>query len=108
MPSGYAGVVFDGVVYPLHRGDLIRLEDEPVDKTLCNRFVPNGSQIPYAPDETPYPDALDEPLGVKWSQVQILSARHCQPDRVLSRDIVDRCPETWFTPIACFRGCLRI
>jgi hypothetical protein len=78
MPSGYAGVVFDGVVYPLHRGDLIRLEDEPVDKTLCNRFVPNGSQIPYAPDETPYPDALDEPLGVKWSQVQILSARQLQ------------------------------
>jgi len=23
-------------------------------------------------------------LGVKWSQVQILSARHCQPDCVLS------------------------
>lgn len=26
---------------------------------------------------------------------------------VVSRDIVDGCPETWFTPLACFRGCFR-
>ena len=27
---------------------------------------------------------------------------------VMSRGIVDRCPETWFTPIACFRVSFRI
>ena len=30
------------------------------------------------------------------------------PTHVMSRDIVDRCPETWFTPIACFRGYFHI
>jgi hypothetical protein len=34
--------------------------------------------------------------------------KSCQPDTVLSRDIVDRCRETWFTAIACFQVSFRI
>ena len=53
MPSGHAGVVHDGVVYTLYRGDFIALEDQPVEKDGCARFVSVGMPIPYAEEQAP-------------------------------------------------------
>jgi hypothetical protein len=50
MPNGRAGVVYNGVVYPLYEGNIVLLEDEPVDKDECDRFVPAHAPIPYASD----------------------------------------------------------
>lgn len=48
MPNGRAGVVFNGVVYPLYEGNRVLLEDEPADKSECDQFVPGHAAIPYA------------------------------------------------------------
>jgi hypothetical protein len=37
-----------------------------------------------------------------------VSLTDVSPTDVMSRDIVDRCPGTWFTPTACFRVSFRI
>ena len=47
MPNGRAGVVCDGVVYPLYTGNVIVLENEPVDRNAI-ASSPAHSQIPYA------------------------------------------------------------
>ncbi|OQZ94708.1 hypothetical protein BST10_17765 [Mycolicibacter algericus DSM 45454] len=49
-PAMHAGVVYQGVVYPLYAGDIIRLEDNPLGKELCHTFVTAGQHIPYAPE----------------------------------------------------------
>ncbi|BBX24032.1 hypothetical protein MTER_34430 [Mycolicibacter terrae] len=57
MPSGSAGVVYQGAVYPLYTGDIIRLEDDPLDKEACGGFVTGRGRIPYAPAVEPVAEA---------------------------------------------------
>lgn len=61
MPSGCAGVVYRGVVYPLYEGDVIRTQDSPVGKDVCTVFAPGHAPIPYATDDVP--DNADD-LGI--------------------------------------------
>jgi hypothetical protein len=58
IPSGHAGVVFAGDVFPLRKGNLIRLEDERFSRSECSRYVPISQPIPYF-DEV----ALQPPVG---------------------------------------------
>ncbi|MDV3135633.1 hypothetical protein [Mycobacterium sp. 29Ha] len=61
MPDGYAGIMYDGGVYPLYQGDLINLEDEPLDQDACPQLCRDGADIRYAdqPDPgTTYPEHL--------------------------------------------------
>lgn len=48
MPNGRAGIVHNGVVYPLYEGNIVLLEDQPVDKGECDQFVPAYAPIPHA------------------------------------------------------------
>lgn len=48
LPTGDAGVVYAGEVFPLYPGDTIDLADTPYDKYDCNAFVVAGRPIPYA------------------------------------------------------------
>lgn len=48
MPNERAGIVYNGVVYPLYEGNIVRAEDEPVAKAECDRFVSARAPIPYA------------------------------------------------------------
>ena len=47
IPSGHAGVVFAGDVFPLRKGNFIRLEDERFSRSECSRYVPLSQPIPY-------------------------------------------------------------
>jgi hypothetical protein len=50
LPTGHAGVVYGGVVYPLRTSNVIDLEDDAYDKFDCGHFVESGtSSIPYSP-----------------------------------------------------------
>jgi hypothetical protein len=53
MPDGYAGVVYNGAVYPLYEGNYIDISGESVDKDNCDRFVAAYSDIPYWPEIRP-------------------------------------------------------
>jgi hypothetical protein len=44
-------------------------------------------------------DVCRDFLGVKWSQVQILSARHCQPDTLSARHCQPDAAQTVFSPL---------
>ena len=48
LPTGEAGVVYAGEVFPLYFGDVIDLADKPYDKYDCNEFVATGRAVPYA------------------------------------------------------------
>lgn len=48
LPTGDAGVVYAGEVFPLYVGDAIDLADKPYDKYDCNEFVLSGRPVPYA------------------------------------------------------------
>jgi regulator of replication initiation timing len=50
LPDGRAGIAYAGAVYPLLKGDRIDVDDAPVDKRLCHRFLAPTTPIPYAPD----------------------------------------------------------
>ncbi|OBB71562.1 hypothetical protein A5759_20515 [Mycobacterium sp. 852014-52144_SCH5372336] len=50
MPDGYAGVVYNGAVYPLCEGNYIDISDEPTDKDDCDRFLAAYSDVPYWPE----------------------------------------------------------
>lgn len=61
-PDGVAGIVYDGRVYPVHEGNYVDLGDESFEKSECDRFVEDGTPIPYASA-----DSNDESFGVtKW------------------------------------------
>lgn len=47
LPSGSAGVVYGGEVYPLHAGNRIDLTEDSYDKYACTEFVIDGAPIPY-------------------------------------------------------------
>jgi hypothetical protein len=47
MSSGDAGVVYGGVVHPLHEGDYIDILEEAEPKDSCLGFVETGDSIPY-------------------------------------------------------------
>lgn len=65
MPDGYAGVVYNSAVYPLHDGNYIDITDEPIDKDDCERFVAAYSDVPYWP-ETSLDDLSDSGhLGIE-------------------------------------------
>lgn len=68
MPNGLAGVVYRDKVYPLYAGDVIRIEDESLDKALCQRFLAHGLPIPYWPHGENFVDRddgfRDEELGI--------------------------------------------
>lgn len=49
LPSGRAGVVYGGEVYPLYQDDRIQISDLTFDKYDCTSFVRPGDPIPYAP-----------------------------------------------------------
>lgn len=63
MPNGLAGIVYRDEVYPLYAGDVIRLEDEPLDKELCQRFLARGLPIPYWPEDEEPVDSDDKFTG---------------------------------------------
>jgi hypothetical protein len=48
LPTGRAGIVYGGEVYPLHAGDRIELTDPTFDKSACATYVERGAPIPYA------------------------------------------------------------
>ena len=52
MPSGFAGIEFDGLVYPLKHGNRIDLEDEGRNLDECIHFVMAKQEIPYANEES--------------------------------------------------------
>ncbi len=65
MPNGRAGVVHNGVVYPLYPGNIVLLEDQPVDKGECDRFVSAHAAILYASGlDVGSTEALDH-LGIE-------------------------------------------
>ncbi len=47
MPSGKAAIVYRERVYPLYEGNIIHLEDLPLDMELCQRFVAWDEPVPY-------------------------------------------------------------
>lgn len=47
LPSGVAGVVYLGAVYPLYAGDVIDLRDKPFDKQDCSGFVGAADTLRY-------------------------------------------------------------
>jgi hypothetical protein len=47
LPSGYAGVVFAGRVFPLRGGNRILLEDESFSRSECTKYLPIGDPVPY-------------------------------------------------------------
>jgi hypothetical protein len=51
-PTGHAGVVYAGEVYPLHASNVIDLEDAAYSKYECDEFVEPGTRMPYAPVAT--------------------------------------------------------
>lgn len=63
LPTGYAGAVFRGLVYPLYAGDFIDLDDEPFSKDSCSGFVTRGCPIPYSPTAHATDDA--DHLGIE-------------------------------------------
>lgn len=48
MPDGYAGVVYNGMVYPFYERNFVQLTDTPIAKDDCVRFVGVYAEIPYA------------------------------------------------------------
>src|SRR3954452_20087810 len=63
LPSGKAGVVYGGWVYPLHQGAVIELSDTPFAKTDCPGFVTAGAAVPFA-GQSETPDWSRPVLGV--------------------------------------------
>lgn len=63
MPSGVAGIVYKGCVYPLYEGDYIDLADDSVSKNECSGFVSADSEIPYAPE--PESAHIDGAFGIE-------------------------------------------
>lgn len=60
LPTGDAGVVYAGEVFPLYVGDIIDLSDKPYDKFDCNDFVGAGRPVPYATSRnSPLASGLD-------------------------------------------------
>lgn len=49
MSSGDAGVVYGGMVFPLHRGNFIDVQEESSSKGSCLGYVEQDESIPYAP-----------------------------------------------------------
>lgn len=49
LPNGLAGIVYRDAVYPLYAGDVIHLEDRPLEKELCRQFLAWGAPTPYWP-----------------------------------------------------------
>ena len=47
MPSGKAAIVYRERVYPLYEGNVIHLEDLPLDMELCQRFLAWDEPVPY-------------------------------------------------------------
>lgn len=48
-PNGYGGVVYEGAVYPVQKGDLIDVAGPSWEIGDCNRFLLVGADLPYAP-----------------------------------------------------------
>lgn len=65
MPDGYAGVVYNGAVYPLYEGNYIDISDEPIDKDDCDRFVAAYGPIPYRPEISPDAPSDSGHLGIE-------------------------------------------
>jgi hypothetical protein len=64
LPSGKAGVVYGGVVYPLYAGNSVDVADDPHDKYDCRSFVPVGGTISYSGRSLPaQAEAVTAPPG---------------------------------------------
>lgn len=63
MPCGKAAIVYRERVYPLHEGNIIRLEDLPLDVELCQRFVAWDEPIPYCSDSEEEWDFADDAMA---------------------------------------------
>ncbi|TLM86008.1 hypothetical protein [Pseudarthrobacter sp. NamE5] len=48
-PNGYGGIVYEGAVYPVQKGDLIDLAGPSWEIGDCKRFLLAGADVPYAP-----------------------------------------------------------
>lgn len=62
MPNGEAAIVYRERVYPLYVGNIVRLEDWPLDVELCQRFVAWDEPIPYCSDSDDDWDFADDEL----------------------------------------------
>jgi hypothetical protein len=49
-PMGTAGIVFQGVVYPLHAGDFIDVADDAFEKSDCAEYVTDPDALTYIED----------------------------------------------------------
>ena len=65
MPDGYAGVVYNSAVYPLHESNYIDIGDDSIDKDDCDRFVAAYSDIPYLPDTSRDDQSDSGHLGIE-------------------------------------------
>ena len=50
LPSGISGVVYQGKVYPLHRGDVIDIDEVGLSKNSCDAFVEVDDPVLYLPE----------------------------------------------------------
>ncbi|MGM9470827.1 hypothetical protein ACS5PJ_02340 [Pseudarthrobacter sp. YS3] len=48
-PDGYAGIVYNGAVYPLFANDVVDISGASWEVDDCGRFLFAGASIPYAP-----------------------------------------------------------
>lgn len=48
-PDGYAGIVYDGAVYPVFRDNVVDIAGASWEVEDCGRFLFAGASIPYAP-----------------------------------------------------------
>ena len=48
-PGGYAGIVYNGAVYPLFAHDVVDISGASWEVEDCSRFLFAGASIPYAP-----------------------------------------------------------
>ena len=89
-PTGTAGVVYQGMVYPLCPGNFITLDDEPFDKSECPDFVANGRRIPYA--ELTATHGSDEQLDIdawylesnRFGHYLVFDSSHAAAERLVA------------------------
>jgi hypothetical protein len=61
-PMGTAGIVFQGVVYPLHAGDFIDVADDAFEKSDCSEYVTDPDALTYLEDVEDEPVHCDSSI----------------------------------------------
>ena len=64
-PTGFAGGVYGGAVYPLHDGNVVDIAESSWEIADCHRFLFPGNAIPYSADSVA-PVREPDLSGVQW------------------------------------------